>query len=219
MCMCVQTLRTLERQLEDDRAEVEEKERTKRLLMSRLEAVKAAQREMDGIVGQATEASEEYKKYKDVVREVRGKQNSIEVCNGDIAGVEAKKKHVATLMRKVEDKENAFRPECDLKVSASKQALADTRAELEDMRATLAKSREQREAARKRKADIAAEMQRLKDAHNAEMADMEEVRVSALWCACLPASSHDGVALVCAGFQGTAHVREQLPPPPAGSNH
>lgn len=168
------SMRALEQQVETDRSGVEELERQKRGMVARLETIRTAQQDMEDILEHVAETGVEYNKYKAVVREVRSKQNAIDVCESDIAAVGAKKKHVRAMIRKVADKENAFRPDSELKASVSKQALADTRAELEEMRGVLAEARKQREAARDRKAVVAQEMEREKEAHNAEMADMAE---------------------------------------------
>jgi len=66
--------------------------------------------------------------------------------------------HLTAMINKIAEKEQSFRPESDLKAGASEQALADTRAELEELRSALAASRKNRQAARERKKAIAQEV-------------------------------------------------------------
>ena len=92
MGTCEQGLKTLAQQLEDDRAAVDGVERQRRAKQARLEAVKQSQKDVDSVTSQLDEVGEEYKMYKDVVRELRGKQSTIEQCEGDMATLDAKKK-------------------------------------------------------------------------------------------------------------------------------
>lgn len=191
-CVCItpvracgapeQELKTLAQQLEDDRTAVDGVERQRRSKQARLEAVKQSQRDVDAVTAQLDEVGEEYKMYKDVVREVRGKQSTIEQCEGDMATLDAKKQvrtarvacnaaapsrrscvarrpsslqHLGALMRKLQDKVKAFRPDSELQTSVSKEAVADARRELEALQSELADARQQRAAARARKAAIA----------------------------------------------------------------
>jgi len=113
---CVtQKLKSQAQQLEDDRTATDEVERQKRALVARLESVKqaqtvrnghwtagwcfdrdltgpAARQDVDGVIKQAGEVDVEYKKYKDVVRDVRSQQQAIEQCDSEVSAMEAQKK-------------------------------------------------------------------------------------------------------------------------------